>query len=138
MVLLVELNVWLKVSGRVLLRYSSIHWDFTPLVVAGIETSMSICGPAACLLGRGCLLADDRRCYMGHASCHATEGSPWQADAFPEFAHIISKNIKGKINEHFSPLTTHCGIGRGTEWDYFLPVEEMNEWSVSLSLHLLF
>lgn len=51
----------------------------------------------------------------------------------PEFGRyiraLLSRADRGAyIDPHFTLQVDHCGLGRGVEYDYYLKVEESNEW----------
>eukprot|EP00729_Bicosta_minor_P005263 gene5263-17584_t len=54
----------------------------------------------------------------------------FKADGFPDFVGAVASlgNAQYQLDEHFTPLSVHCGMQSGTEWDYYLPVEDMDEW----------
>ena len=52
------------------------------------------------------------------------------SDGFPDFVEAVShlSNARYQLNGHFTPQSVHCGIKSGLEFDYYLPVEEMDQW----------
>jgi hypothetical protein len=67
-------------------------------------------------------------------------GGPY-GDSPDEFLRFVKTMLKmhseGKhIDPHFSPQVEHCGLPQGMRYDFYLKVEEMEEWYADL-IHIL-
>ena len=51
---------------------------------------------------------------------------------FDAFVHWLQNQTVSKLNEHFKPMTSFCGIGDGMKFDLIARVEEMHEWGPKL------
>jgi hypothetical protein len=54
-------------------------------------------------------------------------------DDFPTFVRMLVQTPLHKLNEHWLPMVTFCGIANGMQFDHVVKMEELSDWGEKLA-----